>query len=150
MTTEPVDHLADATRRRADSTRARAREAIRQMDRHGQAINYVTVAQSAGVSRSLLYRDASLRAEIDKLRGPAPTGSPRRTPTSERMSQASRDEILNTLRAEVHALREENRALRDRLASVLGQERATHEPRQPHVAEANPQATAHPTGPSSR
>ena len=40
------------------------------------------------------------------------------------MSQASRDELLTTLRQEVHALRAENHALRQQLATRIGQNRA--------------------------
>jgi hypothetical protein len=41
------------------------------------------------------------------------------------MSQASRDELLANLRSEVKTLREENRALRARLADVLGEQRSS-------------------------
>lgn len=117
------EHLTVATRRRAEQTRARAREALRRLDREGAQITYVAVARTAGVSRALLYRDPELRETISKLRE-HPTRS-RRQPAAQRMSQASRDEILATLRSEVKSLREENRALHARLADVLGQERAT-------------------------
>jgi len=45
-------------------------------------------------------------------------------PAAQRMSQASRDELLTTLREEVHALRAENHALRLQLATRIGQDRA--------------------------
>ncbi|XAS69558.1 DUF6262 family protein [Micrococcaceae bacterium Sec5.7] len=92
-------------------------------DREGSAINYATVAKAAGVSRALLYRDTELREEINRLRDPARTIA-RRQPATERMSQGSRDELLATLRSEVRTLRNENQALRARLAVVLGKERA--------------------------
>jgi hypothetical protein len=41
------------------------------------------------------------------------------------MSQASRNELLANLRSEIKTLREENRALRARLADVLGEQRAS-------------------------
>ncbi len=40
------------------------------------------------------------------------------------MSQASRDELLTTLREEVQALRAENHALRLQLANRIGENRA--------------------------
>ncbi|OLT20078.1 hypothetical protein BJF81_06835 [Ornithinimicrobium sp. CNJ-824] len=116
------EHLAAATRRRAEQTRARAREAVRQLDHDGTPITYTSVARAAGVSRALLYRDPELRDTISKLRQHA-TSAPRR-PAAQRMSQASRDEILANLRSEITTLREENRALRARLAGVLGEQRA--------------------------
>ena len=121
MTTE--HHLHAATLRRANDTRARARDTIRRLNQQGAAINYVTVAEAAGVSRSLLYRDPELRAEIERLRNPALTTKPR-PPAAERMSQASRDELNAALRHEVKELRRENQALRTRLATTLGEQRS--------------------------
>lgn len=114
--------LAAATRRRVEQTRARAREALRRLDRDGTPITYTAVAQAADVSRALLYRDPELRDTISKLR--QHTTSAPRLPVAQRMSQASRDELLANLRSEVKTLREENRALRARLAEVLGEQRA--------------------------
>lgn len=116
------EHLTLATRRRVEQTRARARKAIRRLDRAGAPITYTAVARAAGVSRALLYRDTELRQTISRLRGrPTTTARP---PAAQRMSQASRDELLATLRSEVRTLRQENQALRARLAGVLGEQRA--------------------------
>lgn len=121
MTTDRT-HLHAATLRRATDTRARARATLRRLNQQGATINYVTVAEAAGVSRSLLYRDPELRAEINRLRNRALTATPRQ-PAAERMSQASRDELHATLRHEVTELRRENQALRTRLAATLGDQR---------------------------
>lgn len=114
--------LVTASRHRAESARQRARAAIQTLDLAGTPITYASVAHAAGVSRALLYRDPQLREQIHRLRTPA-TGSPRQ-PAAQRMSQASRDEQLTTLRQEVHALRAENQALRLQLATRIGQDRA--------------------------
>lgn len=113
--------LTAATRRRAEATRARARKALQDLDRAGTPITYAAVAGAAGVSRALLYRDPVLREQINRLRTTA-THAPRQ-PASQRMSQASRDELLTTLREELKALRAENHALRQRLAGSLGEQR---------------------------
>jgi hypothetical protein len=122
MATDQTVDLHAATLRRATATRARARGALRRLDQQGATINYVTVAEAAGVSRSLLYRDPELRAEVNRLRNPARTTAPRQ-PAAERMSQASRDELDAALRTEIKELRRENQALRDRLATSLGEQR---------------------------
>ena len=123
MTTDRTAELHAATLRRATNTRARARATIRRLNQQGATINYVTVAEAAGVSRSLLYRDPEIRAEIERLRNPALTTTPRQ-PAAERMSQASRDELHAALRHEVKELRRENQALRTRLATTLGEQRS--------------------------
>ena len=61
----PADNraaLATATQHRADTTRERARAALRQLDHDGVPITVTAVATAAQVSRTLLYRDPSLRA----------------------------------------------------------------------------------------
>lgn len=125
MTPKPAAHLAAATQRRVTDTRARARTALRRLDSEGSTINYVTVAKAAGVSRSLLYRDPELRKEIQRLRNTSP--NPPTPPASQRMTQASREELIQTLRSEVRTLRHQNEALRERLADVLGKERAAQQ-----------------------
>ncbi len=128
MTTDRTADLHAATLRRATDTRARARTTLRRLDQQGATINYVTVAEAAGVSRSLLYRDPELRAEINRLRNPAVTTTPRQ-PAAERMSQASRDELHTALRHEVKELHPENQALRNRLAATIGEQRGQiHQP----------------------
>lgn len=119
-----TDHKAElhaATLRRATATRTRAREALRRLDQQGATINYVTVADAANVSRSLLYRDPEIRAEVNRLRDPVRTTTQR--PAAERMSQASRDELDAALRSEIKELRRENQALRSQLATSLGEQR---------------------------
>lgn len=125
MTADHTRHLAAATRRRAEQTRSRARDALRRLDRQGTAITYAAVARAAGVSRALLYRDPELRETINKLRDHSPATTAARQPAAQQMSAASREELLATLRHDVKTLREENRALRARLATALGDERAT-------------------------
>jgi hypothetical protein len=127
MATDQTAHLHAATMRRITETRARARLALRRLNQQGATINYVTVARAAGVSRSLLYRDLELRAEIDRLRNPKATTAPRQ-PAAERMSQASRDERHDALRCEVKDLRRENQALRNQLAIALGEHRGQNHP----------------------
>ena len=150
MTTDPATHLAAATQRRVIQTRDRARAALRRLDREGTTITYTGVAKAAGVSRALLYRDPELREEINKLRDHSRAKTPR-PPAAQRMSQASRDELLATLRAEVQALRQENRTLRERLATVLGEQRATGIlTRQQHVNDTGAQQSQQPTHQRSR
>lgn len=138
MTTTPTP-LAEATRRRSEDTRARARAAFRKLDHDRETVNFATVARAAGVSRSLLYRDPTLRQQIETIRSPQPTATPR-PPAAQRMSPASREQRLTTLQDENRALRQENHNLRERLAAVLGEERTSRTTtRGRHVADTTPQ-----------
>jgi len=130
MATDHSPHLQAATQHRATATRARACDALRRLDQDGSTINYVNVAEAAGVSRSLLYRDPELRAEINRLRDHSRTTA-HRQPAAQRMSETSRTELLAALRGEVKQLRQENQALRTRLALTIGEQRAQSNQRRP-------------------
>lgn len=115
-------HLTAAARRRASDARKRARQALRHLDQAGAPVTFVAVADAADVSRALLYRDPDLRAEIQRLRARQPL--PARPPAAQRASEASLRQRLQALLADVRTLRAENQQLRDRIAVLLGEQRA--------------------------
>ena len=61
-------HVVEAARRRGQLTRSKAVQALRAMDAAGEPITFETVAQRAQVSKSWLYAQPDLRAEIENLR----------------------------------------------------------------------------------
>ena len=113
-------YLAQANARRHQAALAAARHAIEQLQREGTAINYTTVAHSAGVSRSWLYRQGQIRDPISQLRHQHPTAA---ALTPQRASTNSLRQRLDTARAEITRLRAENRSLRDQIARQLGLQR---------------------------
>lgn len=75
MRPDPADRLAQAARRRYEQARAKAVRALRELDHAGTPVTFESLARAAGVSRSWLYTQPDLRAEIEQLRektGPAP------------------------------------------------------------------------------
>lgn len=123
MSSEAAERLADAARRRSEAAHSRARDAIRSLDRAGQPVSFAAVAQAASVSRAWLYRAPELRAEIERLR----TGQRSRASRVPSGQRASADSLRRRVEALIDAnkmLREENRRLNDRLASVLGEARS--------------------------
>lgn len=123
MSSDAAERLADAARRRSESAQRRARDAIRALDRAGRPVSFAAVAETASVSRAWLYRVPELRAEIERLR----TGHRRpvtRLPSGQRASADSLRRRIEVLLDANRLLREENRRLNDRLASVLGEGRA--------------------------
>jgi small-conductance mechanosensitive channel len=113
-------HLVVAAQQRAEHTRTRALRALRRLDGTGTAVTFEAVAREAGISRSWLYSQADLRAEIQALR--TRTRSPSSPPTPQR--QAATDaSLLRRLQAATERLRqleEDNRQLREALAEALG------------------------------
>jgi regulator of replication initiation timing len=113
--------LALASERKSQDAIARARTAISAMHDAGAPITFQGVAQQAGVSRQWLYKNAPLRAEIEKLRG-RQMGT-RRVPAAQRASDASLRQRNRTLSDENKRLRTENTKLKDELAALLGERR---------------------------
>jgi len=75
------------------------------------------------VSRSWLYKQPDLRAEVERLRGrqrPAPS---RLLPDRQRASGASLLRRLEIATARIRGLEADNRRLREALASALGERR---------------------------
>jgi hypothetical protein len=126
----PADNraaLATATSHRAHATRQRARAALQRLDRDGTTVTFAAVAAAADVSRSLLYRDPDLRAEIDRIRGSDTLGTVR-PPAAERTTEQSLQQRLATALDDNHTLRAENHQLHEQIAVLLGQQRAATQP----------------------
>ena len=67
-----------AARRRSATTRKRAVAALRRMEKPGRSITFDAVAREAQVSRSWLYNQTDLRAEIERLRARRDPATPDR------------------------------------------------------------------------
>lgn len=118
-------HVIAAARRRADQTRQRAVSALRRMDATGQRITFDAVSRAAGVSRSWLYAQPDLRAEIERLRQRHPaTPPPQVPPQRQRASDTSLLRRLEAATARIRHLEADNQQLRDALARALGERRA--------------------------
>jgi DNA-binding XRE family transcriptional regulator len=113
--------LVQANVRRHQATLAAAHDAIEQLGREGRAVSFGAVAQTAGVSRTWLYRQEKIRDLIGRLRAQGP---PATALTAQRASADSLRQRLDTARTEITRLRTENDALRNQLARHLGLRRA--------------------------
>lgn len=117
-------HLLQAAAARHHNAMVNATNAIRELDRAGQPITFQAVAEAAGVSRSWLYRNPQMRAEIEQLRA-STTSAPPSPPSRERATRDSLRHQLHALQLDLAELRRENKILRDQLARRIGQERTS-------------------------
>ena len=122
MTTPRTSTLAKATEERVLNTRRRAEEAIRKLDTQGWPVTFASVAAAASVSRSWLYRQSDILAEIDRLRTRGGHGT---VPSVERASTDSSRRQREALLDQLNILKEENHRLREEVARVFGQRRAS-------------------------
>ena len=118
-----VERLREAAQARHDATLRRAENTLQRMAKRGDPVTLNRVAETARVSRSWLYRQPTLRREIDRLRN-ATTTRPGVLPSAERASTDSLRQQLHTYREEITRLRSENQELREQLARHLGAARA--------------------------
>ena len=125
--------LAQANARRHQAALLAARQAIQELQRQGQPVNFSTVAQSAGVSRGWLYRQDQIRDLISRQQALKPPAA--RRATAQRATADSLRQRLNAARAEITRLRAENRSLREQIARHLGHQRTQH----PQYTPAEPQ-----------
>jgi hypothetical protein len=116
-------HLTTATRHRHELTRSKTIRALRELDASGGAVTFEIVAKSAGVSRSWLYTQPDIRAEIERLRSLRHRAPAQAVPARQRTTDPSLLQRRKLANARNHELAEDNQRLRRQLAQ-LGELRA--------------------------
>ncbi|MCG5216516.1 DUF6262 family protein [Streptosporangium sp. KLBMP 9127] len=124
MRTDNSRHLITAARTRHEYTRSKAIQALRELESAGAPVTFEAIAHKAAVSRSWLYTQPDLRAEIERLREQTHASPTTAVPPRQRASEASLLQRLETANARNRQLTEENRRLREQLARALGDLRA--------------------------
>jgi Family of unknown function (DUF6262) len=122
------DPLAKAAAQRHELTRARAMQALRELDRAGTPVTFAGIAKAAGISRSWLYTQPDISSEIRKLRGRTDgAGSAGAIPAGQRATDTSLRARLATALDRNRQLADENARLRRQLAHALGDQRSARE-----------------------
>ncbi len=116
-------HLVAAAQRRSQTTRQRATAALRRLHASGQPVNFDSLAREAGVSRSWLYAQPDLRAEVDRLRERARPAAGPAVPDRQRGTDASLLRRLELATQRIRELEADNKRLRHALAEALGERR---------------------------
>ncbi|HUY47875.1 MAG TPA: DUF6262 family protein [Streptosporangiaceae bacterium] len=124
MRADNTRHIIAAARQRRELTRAKAIQALRNLDAAGTRVTFEAVAQAAAVSRSWLYAQPDIRAEIERLRASRRSAVATAIPARQRSSDASLLRRLEAANQRARRLADENREFRDQLARVLGEQRA--------------------------
>jgi Family of unknown function (DUF6262) len=120
-----IQRLREAARSRHERTLRRAEAALRALAHRGDPVTVHDAARLAGVSRSWLYQQPQLLAEINRLRELPPSSRGPRARASQRATVDSLRQQLHAYREEITRLRAENKALTEQLARYLGATRAT-------------------------
>lgn len=125
MRADNSHHLTDAARRRRDNTQARADLALQRLLDAGEPVSVARLATEARVSRSWIYAQPKLRAQIEQTQTSPATVPAHPAPVDDRSaSAASLRHRLELAHQRIQQLTEDNRRLRDQLARSRGQRRA--------------------------
>ena len=122
-----------AARQRHELTRAKAIQALRELVRAGTPVTFQTVAATALVSRSWLYSQPDIRAEIQRLRDTTRSADSPPIPVAQRTSERSALARLETALKRNRELTQENQRLRRQLSQALGQRRTSAAPASPRA-----------------
>jgi Family of unknown function (DUF6262) len=115
------DPLSEAAARRHELTRARAIQALRELDRAGTPVTFAGVARTAGISRSWLYTQPDISSQIRRLREKTGgAGSAGTIPAGQRATDASLRARLAAALDRNRQLADENARLRRQLGRALG------------------------------
>lgn len=135
MRADNTGPLIAAARNRHELTRAKAIRALRELDRAGTPITFDIVARHAGVSRSWLYSQPDLRADIERLRDATSRAVVAAVPAAQRTSDASLLRRLEAALERNRQLSEDNQRLRRQLAHALGDQRLAEQLDRPPASE---------------
>jgi len=120
------DPLSQAAARRHELTRAKAIQALRELDRAGTPVTFAVVASAARISRSWLYTQPDISDQIRRLRRETDgAGSAGAIPAGQRATDASLRARLTAALARNQRLTDENTQLRRQLARALGEQRSS-------------------------
>src|SRR6476619_3471310 len=108
MRSDNSQHLVAAARKRATQTRRRAITALRRIADNPGAISFDAVAREARVSRSWLYAQPDLRAQIERMRS-RPRTTTRPVPDRQRATDASLRQRLQLATTRIRELETDNR-----------------------------------------
>jgi len=114
-----IQRLQQAAQARHEQTMRRAEAALNSLARRGGPVTIRGVADAARVSRSWIYQQPWLLAEINRLRQPGP-GKAATVPASQQATIGSLRQQLQAYREEITRLRAEIASLHEQLARQLG------------------------------
>ncbi|MDQ6782602.1 MAG: DUF6262 family protein [Actinomycetota bacterium] len=125
MRADNTAFIIAAAHDRREATLGRAHAALVRLDRTGATVTFQAVAEAASVSRAWLYREPTLRAEIERLRGDRANGHTTVLPSAQRASNESLKRRLEALGEQIAHLKQENHHLREQVARLHGERRAS-------------------------
>ncbi len=110
--------LKASAQRKREEAFAKADQAIKDLLKAGQKINFTSVSKAGNVSVAWLYKEEALRQRIEHLRDQSK--KTKGVPPSQQPSKASTSAVVKTMRERLKKLEAENRGLKGHLEVAYG------------------------------
>ncbi|WP_099355408.1 DUF6262 family protein [Fredinandcohnia onubensis] len=106
-------------KKKKEETAEKVEQAIKQLIKQNEKINFNTVTTAAGVSKSYLYNHPELRKRIEILRQQQREMPPSKV-TKKSMNDENKDSLIEVFRERIRELEKENKILKDEIKRVNG------------------------------
>lgn len=116
---ERVKNLEKSWKERTLDAQNRARLAITQLEMGGKDVTFATVQKVSGLSKNFLYKDKTIRKEIETLRTQLSEIVSERKFRYQKTSR-SKDVVLEAKDRRIAKLEEENRQLKAEIKTLRG------------------------------
>jgi hypothetical protein len=113
--------LKENAKAKAKNTETKVETAIRQLLKDSKPITYNSVARAAGVSLAWCYRNENFRKRIAHLREKTASLPKPSVPQNERLTDASKDALLETFKRRIADQNKEITELRKQLEVAYGE-----------------------------
>ncbi|MDC3412881.1 DUF6262 family protein [Aquibacillus sp. 3ASR75-11] len=106
-------------KKKKEETAEKVEQAIKQLIKQNERINFNTVTSAAGVSKSYLYNQPELRKRIESLRQKQnKVASPKNI--KKNMNDENQDSLIQVFRERIRELEKENKQLKDEIKRING------------------------------
>ena len=116
---ERIKNLEKSWKERTLDAQNRARLAIRRLELEGKEVTFAAVQKMSGVSKNFLYKDETLRKEIETLRTQLAEAASERRFRYQKTSR-SKDVVVEAKDRRIAKLEEENRQLKAEIKILRG------------------------------
>ncbi len=111
--------LKEHARKKKENTLVKVDNAIRQLLKSDEKINFNSVSMKSGVSKAYLYKQEDVRKRIESLREQQ-TGILPKKQQKKDMTNASKDVLIAAKNKKIKALMDENAKLKEELETLRG------------------------------
>lgn len=111
--------LLKTVEEKTQKTKQKVEASIRELIKRQKEINFNSVTEESGVSKSFLYKHQDLRQQIESLRKQQ-EGLRTARQVKREMSDTSKDVVILSLRSRIKELEEQNKKLNEQLKVRFG------------------------------